>query len=79
MANHKFKVGQIVEPAAGVTKPTGRSTYEIVSLLPSEGQEPRYRVRRSGSPERVVVESQLVFVADAPPKSERPSISISKK
>jgi hypothetical protein len=79
MANHKFKVGQIVEPSAGVGKPQGRSTYEIVSLLPSEGQEPRYRVKRAGSPERVVVESQLVFVADAPAKSERPSISISKK
>ena len=76
MANHKFKVGQLVEPASGVSKP-GSATYEIVSLLPSEGQEPRYRVKRAGSPERVVQESQLKFVADAPPKSTRPSISIS--
>jgi hypothetical protein len=77
MANHKFKVGQLVEPAAGAAKPASRSTYEIVSLLPSEGQEPRYRVKRAGAPERVVVESQIVFVADAPAKPDRPSISIS--
>jgi hypothetical protein len=79
MADHKFKVGQLVEPAAGVGKSDGRSTYEIVNLLPSEGQEPRYRVKRAGSPERVVVESQIVFVAEAPAKPQRPSISISKK
>lgn len=77
MANHKFKVGQLVAPAAAAAKPASSSTYEIVSLLPSEGQEPRYRVKRSGSPERVVVESQLVFVADAPVKPQRSSISIS--
>ena len=77
MAHHKFKVGQIVEPASGLTKVEGRSTYEIVSLLPSEGQEPRYRVKRAGSPERVVTEAQLAFVAEATVKPDRPSISIS--
>ena len=77
MANHKFKVGQIVEPASAPSSAAGKSTYEIVSLLPSEGQEPRYRVKRPGAPERVVQESQLKFVADAPAKSDRPSISIS--
>jgi hypothetical protein len=79
MAVHKYKVGQLVEPASGLTNASSGSSYEIVSLLPSEGQEARYRVKRAGSPERVVVESQLSFVADAPAKSNRPSISISKK
>jgi hypothetical protein len=77
MAQHKFKVGQLVEPAKSPAKP-GTSVYEIVSLVPSEGQEPRYRVRRAGTPERVVTESQIVFFADAPAKPSRPGISISK-
>jgi hypothetical protein len=77
MAHHKFKVGQIVEPAIRRPTPAGPSTYEITSLVPSEGQEPRYRVKREGAPERVVAESQLVFVADAPVKPTRPSISVS--
>ena len=77
MANHKFKVGQIVEPAGTPATPAGSARYEIVSLLPSEGQEARYRVKRAGSPERVVRESQIAFVADAPAKPDRPSISIS--
>lgn len=77
MAEHKFKVGQTVEPASGLSR-TGDSLYEIMSLVPSEGQEPRYRVKRSGAPERIVQESQLRFVADAPSKPSRPSISISK-
>ena len=77
MANHKFKVGQIVEPANRPASPAGPPTYEITATLPSEGQEPRYRVKRAGAPERVVVESQLVFVADAPVKPHRPSISVS--
>jgi hypothetical protein len=79
MANHKFKVGQLVEPSAGLAKQQSSSTYEVVSLLPSEGREPHYRVKRAGSPERVVRESQLQFVAEAPAKPARPSISISKK
>ena len=51
MTEHKFKVGQIVEPTSGPSN-GGRPRYEIVSLVPSEGQEPRYRVKREGTPER---------------------------
>jgi hypothetical protein len=77
MAQHKFKLGQIVEPA-GRTATSGDAHYEIVGLVPSEGQEPCYRVRRAGAPDRVVRESQITFVAEAKVKSDRPSISISK-
>jgi hypothetical protein len=77
MAQHKFKVGQIVEPALRRSTPAAPSTYEITSLVPSEGQEPRYRVKRAGAPERVVAESQLRFVAEAPAKPARPSIAVS--
>lgn len=77
MADHKFKVGQIVEPSSGVSK-ADNPRYEITGLVPNDGFEPRYRVKRSGAPERVVQQSQIAFVADAPAKSTRPSISISK-
>jgi hypothetical protein len=78
MANHKFKVGQIVEPASGLAKSETSSRYEIVSLLPSEGTEATYRVKfQNGARERVVKESQMVLVAEAPVKPARPSIAIS--
>jgi hypothetical protein len=78
MTEHKFKIGQIVEPNNGTPINDG-PRYRITSLVPSEGQEPRYRVKRDGAPERVVIEGQIRFVADAPPTPDRPSISISKR
>jgi len=78
MTEHKFKIGQIVEPASGPSNGE-RPRYQIASLVPSEGREPHYRVKREGSPERIVREAQIRFVADAPLKPDRPGISISKR
>lgn len=61
MSEHKFRIGQTldfrpdsrnVQPRAGKCK--------IVSLVPSEGDNPKYRIRCvSETFERVVWESQL--------------------
>ena len=61
MAQHKFKIGQIVDFAPsrpGVATP-GRQ-YEIIRLLPADGGEPQYRVKSKSVPfERVAKESEL--------------------
>ncbi len=64
-AEHKFKIGQSVNFAAG---PFGRGSagavYKIVQLLPPEGDDYQYRVKSASEPhERVVKESQLGRIA----------------
>jgi hypothetical protein len=46
MANHKFKVGQMVDfipSRSGV--PASVRAYKILRLLPQEGGEPLYRIK----------------------------------
>jgi hypothetical protein len=60
MARHKFKVGQVVDFAAPrLSLPTvGR--YEIMRLLPSDGDQFQYRIKAVGeSFERMAKEGQL--------------------
>ena len=59
MAKPKFKSSDIVELVHGHgTAPRG--TYEIVRLIPSEGGEPRYRIRSlQETHERVALEHEL--------------------
>lgn len=61
MNNHKFRLGQTVYFTA---KPLGNMSahgaYQIVKLLPSDGDEHQYRIKSSDeSFERVAKESQL--------------------
>jgi hypothetical protein len=57
MSEHKFKVGQWVSYA-----PPGerRIIYTVAQRLPSDGGEPRYRIKAADEPhERVVGEAEL--------------------
>jgi hypothetical protein len=61
VAQHRFKVGQIVNYMPG---PFGRghagNIYKITQLLPPEGDDFQYRIKSAAEPhERVVKESQL--------------------
>jgi hypothetical protein len=61
MANHKFKIGQLVNfvPARSGMPTLGRQ-YEVVRLLPTEAGEPQYRVKCKGDTfDRVAKESEL--------------------
>ena len=61
MASHKYTVGDTVQYTAGAfgrSKTSG--SFQVVKLLPLEGDEFRYRIKNAGEPyERVAKESQL--------------------
>ena len=61
MAGHKYTIGQTVQYTAGAfgrSKTSG--SFQVVKLLPSEGDEFLYRIKSEGEPyERVAKESQL--------------------
>jgi len=58
---HKYQVGETVyftSPTFG--RATASGSYTVVKLLPSEGDDYQYRIKRSGEAfERVAKESQL--------------------
>lgn len=61
LKEHKFQIGQSVY---FTSRPVGQmaadSTYRIVRLLPSNGDEYQYRIKSAGEAfERVARESQL--------------------
>jgi hypothetical protein len=61
MAQHKFKVGQLVDyhPNRLVVTPSSRE-YKVVRLLPSEGGNRLYRIKSPGEAfERVAQEHDL--------------------
>tara|TARA_R110002110_G_scaffold63195_1_gene175913 strand:+ start:1164 stop:1421 length:258 start_codon:yes stop_codon:yes gene_type:complete len=61
MDNHKFKVGELVEfhPGGSYLAKT-RGQYEVVRLLPSEGDGYQYRVKNTtDGHERIVREGQI--------------------
>ena len=57
----KFHVGQSVYFTNGtMAKPGASGSYKIVRLLPTDGDEPQYRIKSPGEAfERVAKESQL--------------------
>lgn len=59
MAQHKFKVGDTVTFARSFVKlPAG--PFEVIRLLPSETQDPAYRIKsKSEQHERVVREYEI--------------------
>jgi hypothetical protein len=61
VANHKYKVGQLVNFAPSRSgMPTSGRQYEVVRLLPPESGELQYRVKCKGDTfERVARESEL--------------------
>jgi hypothetical protein len=61
---HRFKVGQTVDLVPSMSRLAASGHYQIVSLRPSEGESPQYRIKsRSEAHERVVAESDLVLSA----------------
>jgi hypothetical protein len=65
MAQHKFRVGQMVNYRSGVLDRGGSSgVYKVTRLLPSEGDDHHYQIKNANElHERVVKESQLNRVA----------------
>ena len=67
MAEHKFKVGQMVElvPAHFGLIPSGRA-YKVLRLLPRDAGQHQYRIKTITEEfERVAKESDLVRSASA--------------
>ena len=60
---HKFSVGATVYfTASNVSRPAASGTYEVIRLLPTEGDDCEYRIKSSSEAfERVAKESQLVI------------------
>lgn len=58
---HKFLVGETVYfTASNVARPAASGTYEVIRLLPTEGDDCQYRIKNSAEAfERVAKESQL--------------------
>src|ERR1700744_4120612 len=65
---HKFTVGETVYfTASNVARPAATGTYEVIRLLPTEGDDCQYRIKSSTEAfERVAKESQLAFSCGEP-------------
>ena len=62
--NHRFRVGQTVNLVQSTFRSAASGQYEIVSLRPTDGENPQYRIKsKSESHERVVAESDLILSA----------------
>lgn len=60
---HKYKVGQTVDLIPSVSRLAANGRYQIVSLRPSEGEIPRYRIKSMRElHERVVAEDELTLL-----------------
>ena len=58
---HKYKVGETVYfTASNVSRPAASGTYEVIRLLPTDGDDCQYRIKSTTEAfERVAKESQL--------------------
>jgi hypothetical protein len=58
---HKYRVGQTVfYTSSPISRPGATGSYEVVKLLPSDGDDYQYRIKNPGEAfERVAKESQL--------------------
>ncbi len=61
LASHRFKVGQTVRYSSSALRRFGSSSsFKIVMLLPSEGDQQQYRIKSPGEAhERIAKESEL--------------------
>jgi hypothetical protein len=61
LRTHKYRVGQTVfYTSSPISRPGASGTYEVVRLLPSDGDDYQYRIKNPGEAfERVAKESQL--------------------
>ena len=58
---HKYTVGETVYfTVSNVARPAASGTYEVIRLLPTDGDDCQYRIKNSAEAfERVAKESQL--------------------
>ncbi len=58
---HKYRVGETVYfTASNVSRPASSGTYQVIRLLPTDGDDCQYRIKSSDEAfERVAKESQL--------------------
>jgi hypothetical protein len=58
---HKYRVGQTVSyTSSPISRPSASGGYQVVRLLPSDGDDYQYRIKNPGEAfERVAKESQL--------------------
>ena len=61
MRTHKYRVGQTVfYTSSPISRPGASGSYQVVRLLPSDGEDYQYRIKNPGEAfERVAKESQL--------------------
>lgn len=61
LKTHKYRVGQTVfYTSSPISRPGATGSYQVVRLLPSDGEDYQYRIKHSGEAfERVAKESQL--------------------
>jgi hypothetical protein len=61
LRTHRYRVGQTVfYTSSPVSRPGASGSYEVVRLLPSDGEDYQYRIKNPGEAfERVAKESQL--------------------
>ena len=61
LRTHKYRVGQTVfYTSSPITRPGAAGSYQVVRLLPSDGEDYQYRIKNPGEAfERVAKESQL--------------------
>jgi hypothetical protein len=61
LRSHKYRVGQTVfYTSSPISRPGASGTYQVVRLLPSDGDDYQYRIKNPGEAfERVAKESQL--------------------
>lgn len=60
---HKYNVGATVYfTASNIARPAASGTYEVIRLLPTEGDDCQYRIKSANEAfERVAKESQLAL------------------
>ena len=61
LRTHRFRVGQTVSyTSSPISRPGASGSYQVVRLLPSDGDDYQYRIKNPGEAfERVAKESQL--------------------
>jgi hypothetical protein len=61
LMTHKYRVGQTVfYTSSPISRPGASGSYQVVRLLPSDGDDYQYRIKNPGEAfERVAKESQL--------------------
>jgi len=63
VTSHKFKIGQSVTYTSGPFGASASGVYQIMQLLPPEGDDFQYKIKSAAEPhERVAKESQLDHV-----------------